>query len=111
LTSGADNDGMPEIDESASLIDRLINDSNGDNVSENSADVSINQFAQQVGVQVLYPYDLVRQYRTKKIVGKYSFEKALSQLLYITNLQAEITFSKYTKHKNNLNQGGCKYAS
>lgn len=50
------------------------------------ADISLTEFARITGQKLLFPYDIISQYRTNEVVGKYSAGKALALLLQDTGL-------------------------
>lgn len=54
------------------------------------ANVSLIDFAQQAGIQILFPYDVASHYYTNSVIGSYKFEDALNKLLHETGLKASI---------------------
>ena len=55
-------------------------------IPEQTADASLTRFAQITDQELLFPYDIVSQYTTNEVIGKYSAEKALELLLKDTGL-------------------------
>lgn len=52
------------------------------------ADISLIEYARVTGQDVLFPYDLVRQYQTNELVGEYTASEAIDLLLEDTWLKA-----------------------
>ena len=70
----------------------------GDNLKDfdiprQSADKALNAFAQQAEMQLLFPYDTVKQYVANKIKGRYTPKNALEILLRDTGLKADLSES------------------
>ena len=55
------------------------------------ADTSLTEFARITGSKLLFPYDIVSQYRTNEVIGKYTADKALDLLLKDTGLVVGIS--------------------
>jgi len=60
-------------------------------IPRQSADKALNIFAQQAQIQLLFPYDTVKQYVANKLKGRYSPKPALEILLRDTGLKAEFS--------------------
>ena len=56
-----------------------------------TADVSLTRFARITGRKLLFPYDIVSQYQTNEVIGKYSAGEALALLLKDTGLAVDIS--------------------
>lgn len=56
-----------------------------------TADVSLTHFARITGRKLLFPYDIVSQYQTNEVIGKYSAGEALALLLKDTGLAVDIS--------------------
>lgn len=56
-----------------------------------TADVSLTRFARITGRKLLFPYDIVSQYQTNEVIGKYNAGKALALLLKDTGLAVGIS--------------------
>lgn len=63
------------------------------NIPEQPANKSLNEFAQQAGQQVLFPYDRVEGISTNALVGEYSLEQGLEILLKSTGLVSVVNES------------------
>lgn len=62
----------------------------------------LNLFAEQAGIQILYPYDQVKDLRVNALHGKYSLEDGLQKLIAGTCLQSDnIDKSRLTLHFTN----------
>ena len=57
------------------------------NIPQQRADAALNAFAQQAEIQLLFPYDTVRQFTANPLFGSYSPEEALGILLQDTGLK------------------------
>jgi len=62
------------------------------NIPQQRADRAINKLAQQADTQILYPYDVAKQFVTNRVAGEYTLKQAIVFLLKDSGLIA--TFSK-----------------
>lgn len=72
------------------------------NIPQSKADRALTLFAQQADVQILYPYEDIKDEKIKGISGRYSSEKALDILLKGTCLKVLKKKQHDTRRKNNI---------
>ena len=60
-------------------------------IPQQRADAALNEFAQQADIQLLFPYDVARQYTANAVDGKYTVTAALDLLLKDTGLKATMS--------------------
>ncbi len=63
------------------------------NIAESTADSGLNQYVQQAGRQVLYPFEEVRNFRTNAVIGMIDPDEALEILLRDSGLEAVVNKS------------------
>jgi iron complex outermembrane recepter protein len=59
-------------------------------IPEQRADLALTEFAQQAGISVLFPFDVISQVTANRLVGEYGVEEGLEKLLEGTGLTTTI---------------------
>lgn len=60
-------------------------------ITETNAATALNQFAEQSGVVLLYPYAVVKEKQTRPVIGRYGLTEALQLLLNGSGLKGGLT--------------------